>query len=210
MVKEAFHVPGLLFIMSMLFLGLLASVQAGKDQSSSDRFPKATFAGGCFWCMEPPFDKLDGVISTTSGYTGGHKENPTYEQVSSGTTGHAEAIQIIYDPDKITYGQLLEVFWRNTDPTDGGGQFCDRGSQYRTAIFYHDDEQKRLAERSRQAVIESTGFKAIVTEITAASAFYPAEEYHQDYYKKNPVRYKFYRYSCGRDKRLKELWGESG
>jgi peptide-methionine (S)-S-oxide reductase len=210
MVKEAFHVPGLLFIMSMFFLGLLASVQAGKDQSSSDRFPKATFAGGCFWCMEPPFDKLDGVISTTSGYTGGHKENPTYEQVSSGTTGHAEAIQIIYDPDKITYGQLLEVFWRNTDPTDGGGQFCDRGSQYRTTIFYHDDEQKRLAERSRQAVIESTGFKAIVTEITAASAFYPAEEYHQDYYKKNPVRYKFYRYSCGRDKRLKELWGESG
>ena len=210
MVKEAFHVPGLLFIMSMLFLGLLASVQAGKDQSSSDRFVKATFAGGCFWCMEPPFDKLDGVISTTSGYTGGHKENPTYEQVSSGATGHAEAIQIIYDPDKITYGQLLEVFWRNTDPTDGGGQFCDRGSQYRTAIFYHDDEQKRVAERSRQAVIESTGFKAIVTEITGASAFYPAEEYHQDYYKKNPVRYKFYRYSCGRDKRLKELWGETG
>jgi peptide-methionine (S)-S-oxide reductase len=210
MVKEALQVPGSLFIMSMLFLGLLGSVQAGKDQSSSDRFAKATFAGGCFWCMEPPFDKLDGVISTTSGYTGGHKENPTYEQVSSDTTGHAEAIQIIYDPDKITYGQLLEVFWRNTDPTDGGGQFCDRGSQYRTAIFYHDDEQKRLAERSRQAVIESTGFKAIATEITAASAFYPAEEYHQDYYKKNPVRYKFYRYSCGRDKRLKELWGESG
>jgi peptide-methionine (S)-S-oxide reductase len=210
MVKEALQVPGSLFIMSMLFLGLLGSVQAGKDQSSSDRFAKATFAGGCFWCMEPPFDKLDGVISTTSGYTGGYKENPTYEQVSSGTTGHAEAIQVIYDPDKITYDQLLEVFWRNVDPTDGGGQFCDRGSQYRTAIFYHDDEQKRLAERSRQAVIESTGFKAIATEITAASAFYPAEEYHQDYYKKNPVRYKFYRYSCGRDKRLKELWGESG
>lgn len=207
--KEAFHVPELLFIASMLFLGLLASVQAGKDQSSSDRFAKATFAGGCFWCMEPPFDKLDGVISTTSGYTGGHKENPTYEQVSSGTTGHAEAIQVIYDPDKITYDQLLDVFWRNIDPTDKGGQFCDRGSQYRTAIFYHDDEQKRLAERSRQAVIESTGFKAIATEITAASAFYPAEEYHQDYYKKNPVRYKFYRYSCGRDKRLKELWANS-
>jgi len=209
MVKEALHVPGLSLVMSMLFLGFLASAQAGKDQSSSDRFSKATFAGGCFWCMEPPFDKLDGVISTTSGYTGGHKENPTYEQVSSGTTGHAEAIQVIYDPDKITYDQLLEVFWRNVDPTDGGGQFCDRGSQYRTAIFYHDDEQKRVAERSRQAVIESTGFKAIATEITAASAFYPAEEYHQDYYKKNPVRYKFYRYGCGRDKRLKELWGES-
>ena len=209
MVKEALHVPGLSLVMSMLFLGFLASAQAGKDQSSSDRFSKATFAGGCFWCMEPPFDKLDGVISTTSGYTGGHKENPTYEQVSSGTTGHAEAIQVIYDPDKITYDQLLEVFWRNVDPTDGGGQFCDRGSQYRTAIFYHDDEQRRLAERSRQAVIESTGFKEIATEITAASVFYPAEEYHQDYYKKNPVRYKFYRYGCGRDKRLKELWGES-
>jgi len=209
MVKEALHVPGLSLVMSMLFLGFLASAQAGKDQSSSDRFSKATFAGGCFWCMEPPFDKLDGVISTTSGYTGGHKENPTYEQVSSGTTGHAEAIQVIYDPDKITYDQLLEVFWRNVDPTDGEGQFCDRGSQYRTAIFYHDDEQKRVAERSRQAVIESTGFKEIATEITAASAFYPAEEYHQDYYKKNPVRYKFYRYGCGRDKRLKELWGES-
>jgi peptide-methionine (S)-S-oxide reductase len=196
--------------MSTLFLGLLASVHAGRDQSSGDRFAKATFAGGCFWCMEPPFDKLDGVISTTPGYTGGHKENPTYEQVSSGTTGHAEAIQVIYDPDKITYDQLLDVFWRNVDPTDGGGQFCDRGSQYRAAIFYHDDEQKRLAERSRQALTESTGFKAIATEITAASAFYPAEEYHQDYYKKNPVRYKFYRYGCGRDKRLKELWGGSG
>ena len=210
MIKEAFHVPGLLFIMSMFFLGLLASVQAGKDQSSSDRFPKATFAGGCFWCMEPPFDKLDGVISTTSGYTGGHKENPTYEQVSSGATGHAEAIQIIYDPEKVSYGKLLEVFWRNTDPTDGGGQFCDRGNQYRTAIFYHDDEQKSLAQQSKQALIESKGFTEIATEITAASAFYSAEEYHQDYYKKNPVRYKFYRYSCGRDKRLKELWGESG
>ena len=210
MVKEAFHVPGLLFIMSMFFLGLLASVQAGKDQSSSDRLAKATFAGGCFWCMEPPFDKLDGVISTTSGYTGGHKENPTYEQVSSGATGHAEAIQIIYDPEKVSYGKLLEVFWRNTDPTDGGGQFCDRGNQYRTAIFYHDDEQNSLAQQSKQALIESKGFTEIATEITAASAFYSAEEYHQDYYKKNPVRYKFYRYSCGRDKRLKELWGESG
>jgi len=210
MIKEAFHVPGLLFIMSMFFLGLLASVQAGKDQSSSDRLAKATFAGGCFWCMEPPFDKLDGVISTTSGYTGGHKENPTYEQVSSGATGHAEAIQIIYDPEKVSYGKLLEVFWRNTDPTDGGGQFCDRGNQYRTAIFYHDDEQKSLAQQSKQALIESKGFTEIATEITAASAFYSAEEYHQDYYKKNPVRYKFYRYSCGRDKRLKELWGESG
>ena len=210
MVKEVLHVPGLPLIIGMLFMGLLASAQAAKDQTSSDRLAKATFAGGCFWCMEPPFDKLDGVISTTSGYTGGHKENPTYEEVSSGTTGHAEAIQIAYDPEKIRYGELLEVFWRNIDPTDGGGQFCDRGTQYRTAIFYHDEEQRRLAQQSRQAVIESKEFKEIATEITAASTFYPAEEYHQDYYKKNPVRYKFYRYSCGRDKRLKELWGESG
>ncbi len=209
MLKEAFHVPGLLFIISMIFLGLVTSVRAGKDQSSSDRLAKATFAGGCFWCMEPPFDKLDGVVSTTSGYIGGHKENPTYEEVSSGTTGHAEAIQIVYDPRKITYDQLLEVFWKNVDPTDNGGQFCDRGSQYRTAIFYHDEDQKHLAEHSRQVLIESEGFKRIATEITAASTFYPAEEYHQDYYKKNPVRYKFYRYSCGRDRRLKELWGGS-
>jgi peptide-methionine (S)-S-oxide reductase len=193
----------------LLLVGVFIMAISFTSQSA-ENLKKATFAGGCFWCMEPPFDKLDGVISTTPGYSGGHKENPTYGQVSSGTTGHAEAIQVIYDPDKITYDQLLEVFWRNVDPTDEGGQFCDRGSQYRSAIFYHDDEQKRLAERSRQAVIESTGFKPIATEIAAASAFYPAEEYHQDYYKKNPVRYKFYRYSCGRDKRLKELWGESG
>jgi peptide-methionine (S)-S-oxide reductase len=210
MVKEVLDVPGLPFIMGMLFMGLLASAQAAKDQASRDRLAKATFAGGCFWCMEPPFDMLDGVIATTSGYTGGHKENPTYEEVSSGTTGHAEAIQITYDPGKISYGELLEVFWRNIDPTDGGGQFCDRGTQYRTAIFYHDAEQKRLAQQSRQSLIESKGFKEVATEITAASTFYPAEEYHQDYHKKNPVRYKFYRYGCGRDKRLKELWGESG
>jgi peptide-methionine (S)-S-oxide reductase len=208
--KEVLHVPGLALIIGMLLTGLLASVQAAKDQASSDRLAKATFAGGCFWCMEPPFDKLDGVISTTSGYTGGYKESPTYEEVSSGTTGHAEAIQIVYAPEKIGYGKLLEVFWRNIDPTDGGGQFCDRGNQYRTAIFYHDDEQKRLAQQSKKALIESKGFKEIATEITAASTFYPAEEYHQDYYTKNPVRYKFYRYSCGRDKRLKELWGENG
>jgi peptide-methionine (S)-S-oxide reductase len=208
MVKVVFHVPGLLFLISVLLLGLGASVHAGNDQLNSDRVARATFAGGCFWCMEPPFDKLDGVISTTSGYTGGHKENPTYEEVSSGTTGHAEAIQILYDPEKITYHQLLEVFWKNVDPTDGGGQFCDRGSQYRAAIFYHDDGQKRLAEQSKKALIESKDFKEIATEITAASTFYPAEEYHQDYYRKNPVRYKFYRYGCGRDKRLKDLWGE--
>lgn len=209
MFKEAFQVPGLPLIITLLLVILLAPAHAGKYQSSSDRSAKATLAGGCFWCMEPPFDKLDGVISTTVGYTGGHKENPTYQEVSSGTTGHAEAIQIVYDPKKITYDELLEVFWQNIDPTDDGGQFCDRGNQYRAAIFYHDEQQKRLAEESKKALIESKRFKEVATETTAASTFYPAEEYHQDYYKKNPIRYKYYRYGCGRDRRLKELWGES-
>lgn len=166
----------------------------------------ATFAGGCFWCMEPPFDKLEGVISTTSGYTGGHTENPTYEEVSSGATGHAEALRIEYNPAKISYGRLLEVFWRNIDPTAKDAQFCDHGNQYRSAIFYHDEEQRRLAEESKQKIVESGRFAEIHTQIAAASTFYPAEDYHQDYYLKNPLRYKFYRYSCGRDQRLKELW----
>jgi len=209
MFKEAFQVSGLPLIITLLVVILLAPAHAGKYQSSSDRSAKATLAGGCFWCMEPPFDKLDGVISTTVGYTGGHRKNPTYQEVSSGTTGHAEAIQIVYDPKKITYDELLEVFWQNIDPTDDGGQFCDRGNQYRTAIFYHDEQQKRLAEESKKALIESKRFKEVATETTAASTFYPAEEYHQDYYKKNPIRYKYYRYGCGRDRRLKELWGES-
>lgn len=167
---------------------------------------RATFAGGCFWCMEPPFDELDGVVSTTSGYIGGKKDKPTYEEVSDGWTGHAEAVQILYDPAKVSYARLLEVFWRNIDPTVKDGQFCDWGSQYRTAIFYHDAEQKRLAEETKQKLIETKRFK-IQTEIVEASTFYPAEDYHQDYYKKNPIRYKFYRYNCGRDKRLEELWG---
>ncbi|MCB0344297.1 MAG: peptide-methionine (S)-S-oxide reductase MsrA [Bdellovibrionales bacterium] len=167
----------------------------------------ATFAGGCFWCMEPPFDKIDGVISTTSGYTGGRVANPTYKQVSSGTTGHAEALQVKYDPKKVSYEQLLEVFWKNVDPTDGGGQFCDRGEQYRTAIFYDSDEQKQLAEKTKAAVEQKYKI-GIVTEITAASTFYPAEDYHQNYYQRNPIRYKYYRYSCGRDQRLEQLWGK--
>src|SRR5262245_11775837 len=167
---------------------------------------KATFAGGCFWCMEPPFDKLDGVISTISGYAGGTKKNPTYEEVSAGKTGHAEVVQITYDPKKITYEKLLEVFWHNVDPLTPNRQFCDVGSQYRTAIFYHDETQKRLAEESKKAL--SKRFKEpIVTEIVAASEFYPAEDYHQHYYIKNPLRYKYYRYSCGRDQRLEALWG---
>jgi peptide-methionine (S)-S-oxide reductase len=168
----------------------------------------ATFAGGCFWCMEPPFDKLPGVISTTSGYTGGQKANPTYEEVSSGTTGHAEAVQVKYDPTKISYEKLLDVFWHNVDPTVKDRQFCDRGSQYRTGIFVHDDAQRRAAEASKAALDRTKPFKApIVTEIVPASQFWPAEEYHQDYYVKNPVRYKYYRAGCGRDARLKELWG---
>jgi peptide-methionine (S)-S-oxide reductase len=167
---------------------------------------KAIFAGGCFWCMEPPFDKLDGVLSTTSGYSGGKKKNPTYEEVSAGTTGHTEVVQIIYDPKKITYSRLLEVFWRNIDPLTPNRQFCDAGSQYRSAIFYLDENQRRLAEASKENLAKR--FKSpIVTEVVSFTEFYPAEDYHQDYYKKNPVRYQVYRYGCGRDQRLEELWG---
>jgi peptide-methionine (S)-S-oxide reductase len=159
--------------------------------------------------MEPPFDKLDGVLATTSGYTGGSKVDPTYEEVSAGGTGHFEAVQITYDPAKVSYDRLLEVFWRNVDPLDAGGQFCDRGEQYRTAIFVHDEEQRRLAEQSKQAQVESKRLEGpIVTEIVATGPFYPAEEYHQDYYEKNPLRYKFYRWNCGRDQRLAQVWGE--
>ncbi len=180
------------------------------DAATSTDQAVATFAGGCFWCMEPPFDKLDGVISTTSGYTGGSVENPTYKQVSRGSTGHTEAVQVAYDPGKISYAELLDVFWHNIDPTNANGQFCDRGSQYRSEIFYDGKEQQMLANNSRKALEELKPFKEpIVTAITAASTFYPAEDYHQDYYIKNPVRYKFYRYGCGRDKRLAELWGDS-
>ncbi len=171
----------------------------------------ATFAGGCFWCMEPPFDKLPGVISTVSGYIGGDKKQPTYEEVSGGGTGHAEAVQITYDPAKISYQKLLDVFWHNIDPTTANAQFCDKGDQYRSAIFYHDAAQKQLAERSKQTLQKSRRFTSpIVTEISVSTTFYPAEDYHQDYYLKNPVRYKFYRYRCGRDEVLQTLWGESG
>jgi peptide-methionine (S)-S-oxide reductase len=168
---------------------------------------KATFAGGCFWCMEHAFEELDGVVSTTSGYTGGRTENPTYREVSAGGTGHAEAVEVLYNPKKTSYEKLLEVFWRNIDPTAANHQFCDYGNQYRSEIFYHNEEQKRLAEWSKAALERSKPFKEpIVTKITPASVFYRAEEYHQDFYKKNPIRYKFYRYNCGRDQRLGELW----
>jgi peptide-methionine (S)-S-oxide reductase len=168
----------------------------------------ATFAGGCFWCMEGPFDEIDGVISTTSGYTGGSSPNPSYEQVSAGGTGHAEAVQIVFDPARVDYAQLLEVFWRNIDPTVTDRQFCDHGPQYRAAIFVHDSAQRTEAEASLAALKASKPFREdIVTTIEPAATFYPAEEYHQDYYLKNPLRYKFYRYNCGRDQRLHDLWG---
>ncbi len=170
---------------------------------------KAIFAGGCFWCMEAPFDKLPGVTSVTPGYTGGHTINPTYQEVSAGDTGHAEAILVEYDPAIISYSTLLSVYWHNIDPTVKGRQFCDVGHQYRAAIFYHGEEQHRLALQSKAALEKSKPFREdIVTEITPATGFYPAEEYHQHYYKKNPLRYSYYRGGCGRDKRLKELWGK--
>jgi peptide-methionine (S)-S-oxide reductase len=195
-----------LFSLVVLAAGL--ALAQPLEKSPGARFEKAIFAGGCFWCMEPPFDKLEGVISVTSGYTGGHKENPTYEEVSAGTTGHAEAVQIVFDPAKITYARLLDVFWHNIDPTVQNQQFCDVGTQYRSAIFYLTEEQRRLAEESKRALEKSGRFKGpIYTEIVPVSRFYPAEEYHQKYYKKNPMRYHFYRYNCGRDERLKELWG---
>ncbi len=169
---------------------------------------KAIFAGGCFWCMEKPFDDLPGVISTTSGYTGGTKENPTYEEVSSGKTGHAESVQVIYDPEQVSYEQLLDVYWRNVDPVDGGGQFCDRGTQYRPSIFYTSEAQKAAAEQSKQALETSQKFsKPIQATIASASEFYPAEDYHQNYYQTNSNWYHFYRYTCGRDQRLEKLWG---
>lgn len=201
-----------LFFM-LLLAGFITSgiVAANKAEAKSDgRTEAATFAGGCFWCMEAPFDKLPGVISVTAGYTGGSLKNPTYEQVSGGGTGHAESVQIVYDPARISYEKLLDVFWHNIDPTVKDRQFCDAGHQYRSAIFYHGDGQQRMAEASKAALGKSKPFKApIVTEIVPAGVFYPAEEYHQHYYKKNPIRYRFYRGGCGRDARLKELWGSA-
>ncbi len=184
--------------------------QAGEtgQTGQTSEIALATFAGGCFWCMEPPYDELDGVISTIAGYIGGTTPNPTYGQVTTGRTGHTEAMEVRYDPSKITYQELLDVFWVNIDPTVDDRQFCDRGNQYRAGIFYHDAEQKALAEASRQKIIDSGRFDRVVTEVTPASTFYRAEEYHQDYYIKNPLRYKFYRYNCGRDRRLEELWGD--
>jgi methionine-S-sulfoxide reductase len=178
---------------------------------STDDTAIATFAGGCFWCMQHPFDELDGVISTTSGYTGGHKTDPTYQEVSAGTTGHTEAMQVCYDPTKVSYENLLDIFWRNINPADADGQFVDRGSQYRPAIFYHDEVQKRLATESRDRLAASGRFQSpIVIEIVPAETFYPAEDYHQGYYLNNPMQYKLYRYNSGRDRFLKKFWGDGG
>jgi len=193
-----------------LVLAVVASATTVLAQPQQQGLEKATFAGGCFWCMEPPFDKLAGVVSTTSGYTGGTKVDPTYEEVSSGRTGHAEAVEVLYDPKKVSYEKLLDTFWHNIDPTVRDRQFCDVGMQYRTAIFVHSEEQRRIAERSRAELQKIKPFRQdIVTPIVPAGAFYPAEAYHQDFYKKNPIRYKFYRDGCGRDARLKELWGSA-
>ena len=168
----------------------------------------ATFAGGCFWCTEADFDKVDGVLSTTSGYIGGKTANPTYDSVSAGNSGHAEAVQVTFDPSKVTYSKLLEYYWRTIDPTTKDRQFCDNGNPYRTAIFTHDEQQHAAAEASKKALSANKPFREpIVTEIVKATQFYPAEDYHQDYHTKNPVRYKFYRTNCGRDARLKQLWG---
>ncbi|AJY49837.1 peptide-methionine (S)-S-oxide reductase MsrA [Halomonas sp. KO116] len=177
--------------------------QSSQDQSSAE----ATFAGGCFWCMEPPYDDQPGVSATISGYTGGELENPSYEDITRGNTGHAEVVKVEYDSEQISYAQLLEIFWRNIDPFAVDRQFCDVGDQYRSAIFYHDEAQRELAEASK-AEMEARFDREIATQIVPATTFWPAEEYHQDYYQKNPVRYKFYRYSCGRDGRLEEVWGE--
>ena len=172
-----------------------------------DQHEIATFAGGCFWCMQPPFDAVPGVMSTTVGYTGGTKLNPTYEEVCGGQTGHTESIQVVFDPRRVSYAQVLDVFWRNIDPTTLNRQFADAGTQYRTAIFYHSEEQKHLAIASKERLGRSGTFgKPTVTEITPASTFYPAEEYHQAYYKKNPIRYKLYRIGSGRDGYLRKMW----
>jgi peptide-methionine (S)-S-oxide reductase len=193
---------------ALAFLTIGSAVLAQGTAPEAGR-KNAVFAGGCFWCMEHPFDEIDGVISVTAGYTGGGKSNPTYEEVSSGTTGHAESVQVVYDPAKVSYQKLVDVFWHNIDPLTANAQFCDHGTQYRSAIFYQDDEQKRVAEASKEALTKSGRFdKPIVTQIVAATTFWPAEGYHQHYYRTHPVQYKFYRYNCGRDQRLEQLWGK--
>jgi peptide-methionine (S)-S-oxide reductase len=191
-------------------IALAAVVLAGRPTAAGDHETDfATFAGGCFWCVEADFEKVEGVLSATSGYTGGTVPNPTYEEVSAGGTGHVEAVRVVYDPEVVSYEQLLKIFWHDIDPTVADRQFCDVGSQYRAVIFYRNEAQRKAAEASRAQLERTKPFpKPIVTEITSAGPFYPAEAYHQDYYKKNPIRYAYYRKGCGRDRRLAELWGE--
>ncbi len=205
------------FYRVLLLIGICSaiSVMAVEDQDDTNQekgmrvaLAMATFAGGCFWCMEPPFDVLEGVVSTISGYTGGRTKNPSYKEVTSGMTGHAEVVQVRYDPSKVSYETLLNVFWKNIDPTVKNRQFCDVGEQYRTAIFYHSEQQKKLAQQSLQKLMKDPRLPVIYTQIVEAGTFYPAEEYHQNYYEKKPIRYKFYRYNCGRDQRLEKIWGE--
>jgi peptide-methionine (S)-S-oxide reductase len=203
-------IGGAVFAATWVMLASGAGAQSPSAPAPAPGAPTATaiFAGGCFWCMEPPFEKLDGVTAVTSGYTGGSVPEPSYEAVSAGRTGHYEAVEVTYDPEKVGYDTLLDVFWKNIDPLDGGGQFCDRGDQYRAAIFYENAEQRQAAEASK-AAIERAGVPRgkIVTPVLPAAPFYPAEDYHQDYYKKNPLRYQFYRTGCGRDRRLATVWG---
>jgi len=195
--------------MWVVVMVIAATLLAATGGATDGETAFATFAAGCFWCIESDFEKVDGVLSVTSGYTGGTVANPTYKEVSAGTTGHTEAVRVVFDPRVISYEELLEIFWHNIDPTVSDRQFCDVGAQYRAAIFYHDEGQREAAEKSRAALERTKPFAdPIVTEITAASPFYPAEVYHQDYYKKNPIRYSYYRKSCGRDHRLEEIWGE--
>ena len=194
---------------TIAFLLIAAALHATPGGATESGTAYATLAAGCFWCIEADLEKVEGVVSVTSGYTGGTVANPTYKQVSAGMTGHTEAVRVVFDPRIISYEQLLAIFWHNIDPTVADRQFCDIGEQYRAGIFYHDEGQREAAERSRAMLEQTKPFtNPIVTEITAASAFYPAEAYHQDYYKKNPIRYSYYRKSCGRDRRLKEIWGE--
>ncbi len=204
------HLAASIILMNMksLALALLVAIaaNAAATPAAPNGFAKATFAGGCFWCMVHPFEELKGVVKVTSGYAGGRTADPSYEEVSAGGTGHRESVEIIYDPRQISYAKLLDVFWHNIDPTDNEGQFCDHGGQYRSAIFYHDAQQKQLAEASKAALQKRM---QVYTDILPAASFYPAEEYHQDYYKKNPVRYRFYRLNCGRDHRLQQIWGSA-
>jgi peptide methionine sulfoxide reductase msrA/msrB len=224
--EDHMKLKGVLFpirgnVFGLIIIGFLLMIMASQQSESANKkagntmtqgkttIRQATFAGGCFWCTESDFEKIPGVIKVISGYTGGAKKNPTYKEVSAGTTGHIESIQVYYDPALVSYKTLLEVFWRHIDPTDPNGQFVDRGQQYRSVIFYHDEEQKKLAEQSKEELSRSGKFtKTIVTEIKPLTTFYEAEEYHQDYYKKNPIRYKYYRYNSGRDQFLKNTWGE--